>query len=270
MAKQMDSITLEMINNMQAINQLIIPWASPVPVFGDISKARIATLGINPSDKEYIDNDGKMLSKEQSRFQNLFTLGIKDWSNITQHHLELIIKSCDNYFNNNPYSWFSKLDYLVSGTMNSYYFPYKSACHLDLVPYATKKKWSQLNLTERQELISKSSNYLGKIIKNSKIDLVVLNGAYVVSIFENIINEGLEKVEKTDWSLPRRNSIDVKGYAYYKTVTKISNVDLGKTVLILGYNHNIQSSFGVTRRVMTSIREWISNQYGMFLANDTN
>ena len=40
----------------------------------------------------------------------------------------------------------------------------------------------------------------------------------------------------------------------------MADVDLGRDVYILGYNHNIQSSYGVTSSVRTSIQEWISHK----------
>ncbi len=38
-----------------------ISWASPVPSFGNISRSNIATLGINPSNREFVDENGHEL-----------------------------------------------------------------------------------------------------------------------------------------------------------------------------------------------------------------
>jgi hypothetical protein len=38
----------------------------------------------------------------------------------------------------------------------------------------------------------------------------------------------------------------------------MAGIDLGRPVLVLGYNHNIQSSFGVTAKVKCAIRKWFA------------
>jgi hypothetical protein len=35
-------------------------------------------------------------------------------------------------------------------------------------------------------------------------------------------------------------------------------IDLERELLVLGFNHNIQSSFGMTTEVTTAIRHWIA------------
>ncbi len=61
-----------------------------------------------------------------------------------------------------------------------------------------------------------------------------------------------------DWTLPRREGPGVTGFAFRGRVRHLFGVDLGRSVLILGYNHNIQSSFGVTTEVKGAIRNWIA------------
>ena len=36
----------------------VIEWACPVPFFGRAERARIASVGLNPSDKEFCDKQG--------------------------------------------------------------------------------------------------------------------------------------------------------------------------------------------------------------------
>jgi hypothetical protein len=61
-----------------------------------------------------------------------------------------------------------------------------------------------------------------------------------------------------DWTLPRRNG-GVRGHAFRGTVTNIGPVSLDRELLVLGFNHNIQSSFGVTRSVKSAISNWIAS-----------
>ena len=60
-----------------------------------------------------------------------------------------------------------------------------------------------------------------------------------------------------DWTLPRRSNSGVTGYAFRGAVRELAGVRLKRKVMVLGFNHNIQSSFGVTTKVKASIRNWI-------------
>lgn len=133
--------SLEKLNDSR-IATAAIPWASPVVAFGDPATAVLATLGINPSDKEFIDNEGNELSGNKRRFETLNSLGIKKWSSIHETQIPLLLQSYSNYFSRNPYdSWFKKIDAIFSDSGISYYFPSNRACHLDLIPFATAEKW---------------------------------------------------------------------------------------------------------------------------------
>ena len=59
------------------------------------------------------------------------------------------------------------------------------------------------------------------------------------------------------WALPRKHGNNVAGYAYEHRIREIGGVKLDHTVLVLGFNHNLQSSFGVTREVAAEIQKWI-------------
>src|SRR5207302_775531 len=116
----------------------VIPWSSPVPVFGNLETAKVATLGINPSNREFVDVSGNELDGNSRRFHTLRSLDIPTWTKAKDRHLQLINDSCSDYFQRNPYdAWFRKLDSIITGTNTSYYHSLSHACHLDLVPYAT-------------------------------------------------------------------------------------------------------------------------------------
>ncbi len=237
----------------------IIHWSSPVPSFGDLSLSKIATLGLNPSNREFVDVDGNELAGDLRRFHTLNSLRLESWTAANKTHLNLISQLCKEYFNRNPYDfWFKKLDYVISGTSMSYYFPSSEACHLDLIPYATSHKWGELANEEQILLLKTSGDILGLLIKNSPIKFLVLNGQAVVENFENITNVKLKKISMSDWTLPRKSGDGVNGFAYEGKVRKIGGIELDQEILVLGYNHNIQSSYGVTREVLTAIRDWIS------------
>lgn len=236
----------------------VIRWSAPVPAFGALHLSTVATLGLNPSNREFVDEAGNELEGDERRFHTLRSLGLKRWADVLPHHLTLIGDSCDSYFEKNPYDgWFRKLDHVI-GDAASYYSEHSQrACHLDLIPYATACKWTSLPPSERGELLELAGDALGRLVANSAVKVLILNGNAVVSHFESICDTRLTKRAMSTWTLPRQGSDGVVGHSYTGAVNSIAGIALPRKILVLGYNHNIQSSFGVTRAVMDSIRSWI-------------
>ncbi len=244
----------------------IINWGAPIITFGNLQGAKIATLGLNPSNKEFVNNNGGELVGEQRRFHTLSSLGINSWSEINNYHLELIINLCNEYFSRNPYdNWFKKLDYLISGTSMSYYFPSSSACHLDLVPYATSVKWGELSSWQKNQLLKLCSDILGNLLCKSTIKVLVLNGKSVVDSFVKISDINFTVSTMEDWHLRRKGETSILGFAYEGKCSKIGDVSLKSPIYVLGYNYNIQSSYGITTYVKESIRKWITNKTELYI-----
>jgi len=241
----------------------VIPWSCPVPSFGDLSKSRVATVGLNPSNREFVDDLGNELDGSSRRFHTLKSLRLDRWVDANARHLQLIVDSCRVYFRKNPYNgWFRRLDDIVSGTKASYYDASAKACHLDLIPYATLCKWTALTRHQRSLLLTASGDTLGVLLRDSPIRLLILNGNSVVEQFQKISGIRLEKQAMRDWSLPRSSHSGVTGFAYKGSVRDLSGVRLERDVLVLGFNHNIQSSFGVTTQVIAAIRRWVARAAG--------
>lgn len=237
----------------------VIRWGCPVPSFGDLSNSRVATLGINPSNREFVDELGDELQGGVRRFHTLKSLGLASWSDADARHLRLILESCRTYFLGNPYdTWFRKLDQVISGAMASFYDGSCGACHLDLVPYATARKWTELTARQRSVLLGIAADTLGLLLRGSPIRILILNGKSVVEQFQDIAGTRLERKRMAGWSLPRHPKPDITGFAYTGVVHALSGIRLHHEVVVLGYNHNLQSSFGVTKEVVCAIRDWIS------------
>jgi len=237
----------------------VIPWSCPVPSFGDLSSSVVATLGLNPSNREFVDDDGDELDGEARRLHTLGSLGLSKWSHVTSWHLDLIEQSCCEYFRKNPYDgWFRSLEFLLSDANVSYYGRSSNACHLDLIPYATARKWTELTPKQRTTLLELAGDTLGLLLRNSPIRILILNGSSVVSNLERIAGVTFEKREMKDWTLPRRSDAGVAGFAYTGTIRQVLGVKLSRPVGVLGFNHNIQSSFGVTTKVKVAIKNWIT------------
>lgn len=237
----------------------VIMWGCPVPSFGDLNTARVATLGLNPSNREFVDERGEELQGISRRFHTLRSLGLRTWAEADARHLRLILDSCSFYFCRNPYdTWFRRLDQLVNGTGASFYDSERSACHLDLIPYATTRKWTDLSQRQRAALFATAADALALLLKDSSVRMLILNGQSVVDHFKTIAGAGLEPTEMSEWALPRMSKPDILGIAYRGTVTSLAGVSLSHSIVVLGYNHNLQSSFGVTNHVVTAIQSWIA------------
>ena len=237
----------------------VIPWSCPVPYFGDFSSPLVATLGINPSNREFIDKSGKELQGPYRRFPTLASLGLRSWCDADARHLNSILDTCGLYFFGNPYnSWFKRLDTVVGGANASYYDSSHAACHFDLVPYATGRKWTELSEHQRSLLLSFTGDALGRLLSASPVRLLILNGSSVVRQFQSFTGCELHRQEVPAWSLTRLSKTKVPGVAYQGTIHSFAGHTLRNAILVLGYNHNLQSSFGVTTQVVHSIRDWIA------------
>lgn len=238
----------------------IISWASPVPSFGDLHRASVATLGINPSKREFVDERGMELTAHSRRFHTLRSLDLRGWTDAGKSEIEKIITSCQDYFFRNPYDgWFRRLDRIVAGTGFSYYDKFFPACHIDLLPFATDQKWGALPATRRKSLLRRNADLWSDLLGSSNLRLLILNGQSVVSEFEAAVGTKLECREMPGWTLPRNTSKGVAGIAYSGTCAEVEGIKLRRPIRILGYNHNIQSSFGVTSAVTREIAKWVSD-----------
>lgn len=230
-----------------------------MPSFGDLSRSTVATLGLNPSNREFVDDLGNELDGSVRRFHTLRSLGIKRWSEASETHSEMIVDMCRYYFSRNPYDrWFKKLDQVIAGTCASYYSATAPACHLDLIPFATACKWTSLTRNQRAMLLENAGDTLGLLLADSPIRLLILNGRSVVEQFEDLAGIQLDAEQMKGWALPRRRCTGVAGFAYRGVVRRLAGIQLESEIVVLGFNHNIQSSFGVTGKVIDAIRLWIA------------
>jgi hypothetical protein len=173
----------------------------------------------------------------------------------------MIADACQAYFLRNPYdTWFKRLDHLLAGLRVSYYSSLFCACHLDLVPYATAAKWTNLTKQQRDTLLESSGDTLTGLISDSPIRVLILNGASVVQHFEAVAETRLDKVMMPSWTLRRLGDAGVAGFSYSGVIRRIGGSKLKRSLHVLGFNHNIQSSFGVTKQVTDSIGRWITGR----------
>ena len=240
----------------------VIGWGCPVPFFGHLESAQLATVGINPSNREFVGLDGSELIEHDRRLPTLGSLGLSSWSQADFVALRSILLACREYFERNPYDgWFGTLQRLIQPTGHSYYGPRSDACHLDVVPWATTSKWGTLSPAARRQLVEQAAQALANMIACSPLTMLVLNGQEVVRQFETLLGSQLQARRVTAWDLPRRSGHAVPGLAYHDRISSIAGIPLDRELLVVGYNHNLQSSFGVTTTVRNGISEWIAIQH---------
>lgn len=239
----------------------VLSWAAPVPCFGNLGAASVATLGINPSNREFVDENGDELTDSARRFHTLNSLKIERWMDAGDAEIEQIIESCSEYFFRNPYgNWFNRLNPIVAATGSSYYDRMFPACHIDLLPFATGAKWGSLAATRRKSILNGNSDLLRELIQASNLDLIILNGQSVVAEFVTATGIELEANEMPTWSLPRASGDHVMGTAYHGMCDELHGESLSRPLKVLGFNHNIQSSFGVTGAVVRNIARWVQEE----------
>lgn len=258
----MKRLVTSMLNRLDESNhEELISWAAPVPCFGNLRKSPIATLGINPSNREFVDEEGNELTHAQRRFHTLKSLSLKKWTQAGTGEIDQIIESCDDYFFRNPYgNWFNRLNPIVGATGYSYYDRIYPACHIDLLPFATDAKWGTLASGRRQRILRDNSDLLLQLIQSSNLKMIILNGQSVVNEFISATGAELEIEDMPSWALPRTNGGKVSGTAYYGICEELNGIELKAPLKVLGFNHNIQSSFGVTTMVIRNIADWVKTQ----------
>lgn len=258
----MISATIACLERLAGSNQPeIVDWACPVPYFGDPGRATVATVGINPSNKEFVDDDHAPLAGLDQRFPTRHTLGLTRWADVGPTEVRLITDACRRYFDGNSYDrWFGVLDELLSARGSTFYGVAADACHLDLVPFATAQKWGEISQSSRRAIANVGEGLFGKLLADSSVEAVILNGRSVVETFEQVGGVVLHRTTRRDWSLPRSTSDAVLGIAYTASIDVFAGYDLGRTLKVLGFNHNLQSSFGVTTKVKMAIANWIAEE----------
>lgn len=173
----------------------VVPGSVPVVAFGDPTRAEVATLGINPSAREFVE-DSLPLTGDRRRLATLDALGAVDCGDLTAGQVAAVVADCAAYFQRRPYRrWFDPLDKLLrAGTDASYYDG--SACHLDLVQWATDPAWSGLAADVQQALLDDGVPHLRAQLSYENVRLVVLNGRRVLAHVDTLGLADLTEVDR--------------------------------------------------------------------------
>ncbi len=153
--------------------------STPVASRGHQLTARVVSVGINPSIREFYSRNGSELDGDERRFETLRSLGVTSLGDLT-HALDARIQQrCRSYFENNPYmSWFAPMELLIRGITGASFFD-GSAYHLDLVHWATDPLWGRLSRETRRELLLRDRPAVLDQLDNPSLEIIYLNGKTV-------------------------------------------------------------------------------------------
>lgn len=235
---------VEMVRRRPPAGCGVMPGTVPVVSFGDARTARVGTLGINPSSAEFATG-GRFLPEADRRLATLDSLGARDAATLTDEQVASVIDQCFRYFDVNPYGkWFNRLDSILTLGLGASYYD-GSACHLDLVQWATDPVWGKLDKDQRRILLDDGAPHLAAQLDCEHIDLVVVNGD---EAWRQLRATGLVQWEDAGSFRWGTNAKSCK-----------LRVGSGRGVTFVGWTLNVQSSFGVRSADRQGLAEWLAS-----------
>lgn len=218
----------------------VVAGSTPVVAFGDPATSRVATIGLNPSRVEFC-LDGQLLDGPQRRLATLESLGLETIGDANSETIGRIVGACRRYFWRRPYrGWFSQLDAVLRGVGYSYFDG--TACHLDLVQWATDPTWAKLEGLQRRRLLDDGVPFLAEQLKRSTPKLVLINGSGAWAEVASALGIRFQNVSENRTAGRTRFA-----------VAKVFG-----TIPAVAWSTNLQSSWGVTRDLRQSIAERVA------------
>ena len=222
----------------------VVPGSTPGLSFGNARSATTATLGLNPSRREFLDDNGAELTGSSRRLATLQSLGLEDVSRASEDAIRQVVEDCSAYFQRNPYRrWFDQLEGVLRATGASYYD--LSACHLDLVQWATDPTWRRLPLCTRERLLEPDGAFLLQQLRNERIRLLLVNGMTPMK----------QLVRLASLRLVEQHPLSACSYR----PTRLFVGDVFDRILVVGWSTNLQSSFGVTNELRGRLAERVAD-----------
>lgn len=222
-------------------NASVVPGSTPVVAFGEFRRATVATLGLNPSRVEFLDHDGRELKGDAQRLATLASLGFCDLGSAPLPAVAQVLADCESYFHRRPYMrWFGQLVPILAACGASY--QYGTACHLDLVQWATDPTWAKLEPASlRRQLVADDAAFLREQLRSERIKLLLVNGNGVWS-------------ELRCGDVQEHKPIAGLGWRDIRILTGTY-----EGVRVVAWSANLQSSRGVTTAQRTELARRIGN-----------
>jgi hypothetical protein len=222
----------------------IVRGSTPVVAFGDLSRSTVATLGWNPSKLEFLGNNGRELAGEERRLETLASLDENDLECASHQSVRRVFHACSGYFHRRPYRWFNPLEKVLRSAGASYYDG--SACHIDLVQWATDPVWGKLSQSHQRTFLAADLPFLERQLSQESIQVLLLNGKGIVSAYRELLHGRLLESSVPEHSRLRLFSgRDPRGF------------------IVIGWNINLQSSFGVSNYEIGAIGSAVKNAFAV-------
>ncbi len=158
-------------------NCCVLPGSLPVVAFGDPSKARVATLALNPSSAEFLTRKGQWLLGPRRRLASLVSLQSTDPRDLDDDAVNRVIAESNAYFQGpNWYrQWFGRLESLLQAAGQGSYLD-GTACHLDIVQWCTSPIQRKVPATAWKHLVDTDREFLDWQLRHGGLDAVFVNG----------------------------------------------------------------------------------------------
>lgn len=219
----------------------------PVLFFGDLFNAAVASVGLNPSDQEYLSKDGALLAGPAQRFATTNTLRAVDRPSLSDEQCASAIEWMRDYYEpGKPVygSWFNALSRVIEGFGAN--FRDRSSAHLDLVQESTSPVWSELDDLEREELLEQDLPFLEWEIRAFPLRAVICTGKTVSVHVRRQLRVSVEEegtMARIKWWVGR------------------ADVD-GRRVGFAGWNYPLARATGLGRDGETALGELLARKLG--------
>lgn len=243
---QMEDLLLRRIMKSPPISEYITPGSTPVVAFGNPMTAKVATIGINPSSREFLDAKGNLLSEDNRRLADFAYLGIKSHSEIDRSVARRVLDESNSYFQRaeSVYQWFEPLQKYVLDPVKAS-FRESTAAHLDLVQWSTAPVWGAIKDAKARELLIQDDiRFLGEMLNEGSYQVVFMNGSTVVKTLEKF---GLVEIQQAGWTPLGKGT---KQSALWKGRV------VGSDSICLGWSLNLQH-YQTTEENKKLLNKWI-------------
>jgi hypothetical protein len=227
----------------------VVEGSLPVISFGDYRSAAIATLALNPSSLEFLDKQGRYLLGDSRRLASLVTFEYVSSEQLSDEDVARAFDDSNTYFGRNPYrQWFHWLEALLKGTsLGSFYDG--TACHLDLVQWATRPAQGRLPPGVWPRLVDGDREFLAWQLMQAPATTVLVNGAACV--------EWLSRERLVTWQEPQYLVFQNADGTGGRLQVCIADQD-GKR--FIGWNRPLAGPIPAAGRLM--LQEWVSAAAG--------
>jgi hypothetical protein len=240
----LEQLLLGRIMTANPRDSFIVERSFPITHFGHLEKARVATIGINPSVREFFDGrkTPTLLDDDHKRVLDRDSIGIRDHEVPSIDDALKVLASYNGYFETpNYYSWFKAMQKWALDPLAVSYVE-GTVAHLDLVQWATKPVWGGIESKDvREQLVLSDSRFLSEQIRMSRPELVLFNGSTVV----NTLKKFGHFVEEQTGEIPGS-----RGFKYF----------IGRCgdARAIGWSLNIQSQPDPENQSKKALQAWLT------------